>query len=390
MELEEDISRLSEKELEQLLLSKKARNFQDFKNNIKAAILRKNAEFKLPNLISQNKFSIPNKSILEQASSELTAEYKSRIVEYKSSVDLTAGLGVDSYYIARTSSNHIMVEPDEINYNFLCRNFKTNDADITIVNKTAEEFLKTNNKNYDLIYFDPARRDSQNRFANLEDFQPNPIEIVNLAIKQAKHLLIKLSPMLDAAYLISKFKNVSEIHAVSIDNECRELLLLINPANNATTKFVAVNYQKGDWSIISGIGVQENHSVELNYGLPEPDNFLYEPNSSIMKLNFFEPILEQFEVLKFHPNSHLFYSNSLISDFPGRAFKIIAITKVDKSGLENVVGGTKCNLTTRNFPMKTEALKKKLNIRDGGDFYVFATQLIDNSHRLVICKKVSA
>ena len=88
-------------------------------------------------------------------------------------------------------------------------------------------------------------------------------------------------------------------------------------------------------------------------------------------------------------NSHLFVSEDPVADFPGRSFRIKAVSSFNKKDLKRQLSGiTKANIATRNFPLSVTELRKRLKLKDGGDTYIFATTLSDESHVLFICEKV--
>ena len=84
-----------------------------------------------------------------------------------------------------------------------------------------------------------------------------------------------------------------------------------------------------------------------------------------------------------------FVSNSLIEHFPGRSFRLVAVSSFNKKELRHTLSAIKkANLAVRNFPMSVADLRKKLKIKEGGTDYLFATTDANNNHLLLICTKV--
>ncbi len=346
---------------------------------------------KLPFLSNNCLFLFPKNISVEQASSEATANYKATIVDYEISADLTGGMGIDSLFFSKYSTTHYY---NEIAAE-LCDIFKYNTEvlnihNISISNLSALDFIQNiSNKSIDLIYLDPARRDIKGaKTYFLEDTIPNPLEIIS-AIKSLNlitlpKVLIKTSPLLDISRATSQLKYVEQVHVISVDNECKELLFLLDLSNNGTQiiQYFAINI-KSD----SSQKFISNNKAEKEIIYSNPQKYLYEPNSSLMKLGFWAEIAEQFELNKISPNSHLFTSDSLIPDFPGRIFSIIDVVKIDKKLIHTYLPEGKANISVRNFKMSVAEIKKKYKIADGGNIYIFFTTLNDKSNRAIICQK---
>ena len=125
---------------------------------------------------------------------------------------------------------------------------------------------------------------------------------------------------------------------------------------------------------------------KVSYELP--NSFLYEPNSAILKSGGFNWVSEHFNVDKLHKHSHLYTSSGLIKNFPGRTFKIIDCKPYNKKELKKRYGTQKFNITTRNFPKSVDTIRKELNIKEGGNQYLFFTTNINNSKIVLTCNKL--
>lgn len=352
------------------------------------------AQKKLPSWAAVEDIIYPPHLNMEQCSSEQTARYKGSLaIGYwplavsSSFVDLTGGFGIDFYFMVkglRTEGKGVRAVYVEHNPE-LCEiarhNFQVLGLEAEVVKDEAENYLKKMS-HADFIYLDPARRDAHgSRTYDIKDCTPNVIELMPLLLEKADTILLKLSPMLDWQKAVKDLKNVHEVHIVSVDNECKELLLVIKQQPCMTLKIVCVN-NDDIFEFSPSIHPTVNHeSLTMNY--------LYEPNASIMKAGCFKEIEEAFDVSQLSNNSHLFVSDKEIKKFPGRKFHIETMTSMNKQELKAALQGIdRANIAVRNFPMSVEALRKKLKLKDGGDVFIFGTTLSDDSHQLFICRKI--
>ena len=381
---------------------------------------RQTAKRKLPSWAAVDSIVYPPHISMEQCSSEQTALYKKSVLDrliFHSSfliphspfiIDLTGGFGVDFSFMSRGFSRAVYVERQEhlcemANHNFRCLGLDN----VEVECEEAEEYLEYCD-NADVIYLDPARRDSHGgkTFA-ISDCTPDVIALLPMLLKKARLVMIKLSPMLDWRKAISDLgeQHILEVHIVSVDNECKELLILLSShhALSSSLSSIApslhcVNISAG---ALSSIAVPLFRQPQCNkrqfVGSESPDNpsiaaipaFLYEPNASIMKAGCFDVVADRYPgIVKIAPNSHLFVSYKEIRDFPGRCFAIEKTTTMNKKELRSALAGiTSANISIRNFPMSVADLRKRLKLTDGGNTYIFATTTEDGAHMLYICAK---
>ena len=301
-------------------------------------------------------------------------------------VDLTGGFGVDfSYIAARLGVKAMYVERQA----HLCEAAKENFERLGVENAEVKngdgvEVLHSLS-HLSLLFIDPARRDDAgNKVVSLQDCTPDVTQLQDEMLEKADFIIIKLSPMLDWHRAVSELKHVREVHIVSTGNECKELLLVLSSKSeeNASLKVYCVNdnqvmsYPEDDDSVVSI--ASDASSIA----------YLYEPNASLMKAGCFGVISSQYGAKMLAKNSHLFVSQEPISDFPGRSFRIKAVSSFNKKELKRHLSGiTKANIATRNFPLSVAELRKRLKLKDGGEIYIFATTLSDDSHVLVITEK---
>ena len=346
---------------------------------------RQKAQTKLPTWAALDGIVYPAHISMEQCSSEMTAKYKAKIAGSGTLfVDLTAGFGVDAAFISRNFNHAITIEQQSYLCEISSANYKLLGYDnIQVVCGDGVEYLHSI-KSADLIFIDPARRDEHgSRTYGIADCTPNILPILDELLEKAERVMVKLSPMLDWRKAVEDIRKVSEVHIVSVDNECKELLLIISK-NASPLKLFCVNNDSVFECIV------DDSTFVYPVRQCESPVFLYEPNASIMKGGCFGAVSARFNIPQIDKNSHLFISDKEVPDFPGRHFTIDRITSMNKRDLKLALCGIeKANITVRNFPMSVSELRKRLKLGDGGDTYIFATTVADGSHRLFVCRKKS-
>lgn len=342
-------------------------------------------------------------------------------------VDLTGGFGVDFSYIAsRLGVKSMYVERQahlceaakenferlglknvsvkngdgiEVLHSFHSKKNAASDT-LGITEEQSQSLLKTN-FGLKLIFIDPARRDDAgNKVVSLKDCTPDVTVLQEEMLSKADYVIIKLSPMLDWHRAISELSHVREVHIISVNNECKELLLVLSARNMGDVEASSADGEvkhAGNLRIYCVNDAQsfvcdeldmESSSVIIAPPVLEEMQYLYEPNASLMKAGCFSVLSERYGARMLSKNSHLFVSMEPIEDFPGRSFRIIAISSFNKKELKRYLSGiAKANIATRNFPLSVAELRKRLKLKDGGETYIFATTLSDESHVLVITEK---
>jgi 16S rRNA G966 N2-methylase RsmD len=348
---------------------------------------RQKAKTKLPEWYDQ-KIWFPPKLSLEQCSSEATAKFKSRLVSGNSFADLTGGFGIDTYYLSQSFNEKHYVEQQSELCEIAVSNFSVLDTNIHVHHTNSEDYLKSIQEPFDWIYLDPARRGDRNQKVFLwEDCSPNLAELVPLIFEKSKNVMVKAAPMQDLSRAISELGNkVKEVYIIEWQGEVKELLYILSSEIVAFPTIHAIQLSDDGKpnSTFSGNKLKEfESSVEFQL----PKLYLYEPSPALMKTGLFKLMAEAFNLSKLHPNSHLFTSDNLVKDFPGRVFKIMHSIPAQKKELKKYLPEMKANLSTRNFPMPIAQLKKKLGLKDGGKHYLFATTLKGEEKVLLICEK---
>ena len=361
------------------------------------------ARRKLPSWAAIDGIIYPPHLNMEQCSSEQTARYKGSFTpdpspsEKGTFVDLTGGFGIDFYWMSQKFGKRTYVERNADLCDIARHNFQQLGLEAEVVCAEAEDFLKEMPP-VDALFLDPARRDQHgSRTYGIEDCTPNVLELLPLLKEKADRIILKLSPMLDWRKAVSDLGGVCEVHIVSVDNECKELLLVISSKLSGGLRLACVNNDTSFEFVPIGETAGShggNHrfpSLEPMVSFVGTNGFLYlfEPNTSIMKAGCFGEVTETFGVNPLSANSHLFVADHDVEDFPGRRFHIEAVTSMNKQELKHALAGIdKANIAVRNFPMTVEQLRKKLKLKDGGDVFIFGTTLSDGSHQLFICRKI--
>ena len=397
---------------------------------------------KVPSWAECNELIFPRQLSLEQSSSELTARNKAELIrdfmgnQPFTHIDLTGGMGIDCYFIAQHTQKSHYVELNPELCQIALHNFTHLNPNISVHNTTAEEFLNqsteyrvqmtdnrvqsTDNKVQitdnpitkgskngnsqlstfnsqlsTLIYLDPARRgDHGQKLVSIADCQPNVIELLPQMFELTDKVVVKLSPMLDITRAINELPHIEKLYVISVGNECKELLLFINKKYNAETQIHAINLKStvnnqqstDNPTPFSGF-ISHESALSLSYA-HEVGKYLYEPYAAHLKSGLYKTIAQQYNCEKLHQHSHLYTSTELNNDFPGRKFEVKELVPFDKKSAKTLFKSLKqANLTTRNFPLTVSELRTQYKIKDGGETYIFATTLHDDSKVLIVCQK---
>jgi len=342
---------------------------------------KKKAEHKLPTWFQTKNIYYPPKISMEQTSSELTAVYKSQLVSGSTLADITGGFGVDSFYFSKKIAQVYHFEKDKKLSEIAAHNCKALHTNIICENKNGIEAIK--NEYFDVIYIDPSRRNaSKGKVFYLKDCEPNIVELQDYLLERTDKLLVKTSPMLDLSIGLKELKKVSEIHIVSVNNEVKELLWIVEKDTKKTCLIKTINIKNTHAEVFSS-DLKETSTATIGF----PKKYLYEPNASIMKSGVFDAVSFTFKLDKLENNSHLYTSDALI-EFPGRRFQIEKVIPYSKKEMKNTLSNSKANITIRNFPETVETLRKKWNITDGGNNYLFFTTLRHGKKIVLECTKI--
>lgn len=348
---------------------------------------------KVPSWSSNDALLFPARLSIEQCSSEATALYKASLMHGVLFADLTGGLGVDCFYISQNFEHSDYVELNEALCELARHNFDVLmdflpsveepsgcRTSFHILNESAEDYLNHCSL-IDCFFIDPARRDVHGRkMVRVADCTPNVVELQDLMLQKAKRVMIKLSPMLDISQALKELRHVKEIHVVAASNECKELLFILEPEFEGEPVMTCVNLETQQPSV--SFTLEEEREAACAFD-SEVGPYLYEPNAALMKAGCFRLLSRRFGVQKLHRNSHLYTSEQLVPDFPGRIFEVDDWAVYGKKAKALLSGVEKASIAVRNFPMTVAELRKNLKIGDGDQFYLFATTL-SNDRKIII------
>lgn len=320
---------------------------------------------KLPEISKIDGWHYPVRLSMEQCSSEQTAKYKRAIADRfqpETITDLTGGFGIDAYYMQTTDYVEQNAELCEV----VAHNMALAGRPTRTHNTTAEEYLATITKRSSIIYLDPARRDSHGgKVFRLEDCTPNVVELYPSLMSRCDVLMLKLSPMLDITEALRRLPDAREVHVVAVKNEVKEVLIVCHRKAD-TLSYTCVNLDSRD----SVLEVYETDDMPRQIVFAaKPCTYLYEPNAAIMKAGLFHEVGCKYDLVMLGENSHLYTSDELLKDFPGR---IWSIHEASKEELKNLV---QANILTRNYPLRPDEIKKKHRLKDGGSSYLIGTRL---------------
>jgi hypothetical protein len=347
---------------------------------------RARAKYKLPQWHRQEGIVFPPPLSIEQCSSAATANFKAGWFTGENALDLTGGAGVDSYYLSRRFKRLIYVEQNAILAEIARHNFTVLGADnITVNNSSAELFLSSTTELFDLIYIDPARRMGDKKVFRWQDATPNVIELQSALVDKAKKVLIKGSPLMDIQLATHQLAYVEEVIVVAVNNEVKELLLLLNRLYDGPVSVRASNVQDNNIEEFKFYLFEEKQE-ELLIG--KVNKYLYEPNAAILKSGGFKTVARKFNLIKLHLHTHLYTGDKSLPNFPGRVFSVNSILPFSKQELNSACPSGKANITVRNFPLSVAAIRKQTGLKDGGDQYLFAVTDYQNKKRILICEQL--
>lgn len=355
---------------------------------------RQAAKEKVPAWARTEGILYPARLSLEQCSSEMTARHKAEVISRSGSscrtfTDLTGGFGIDCAFVSSRFRQATYVERQETLCEIAAHNFSLlNLNHISICHEDSVRHLQEMQP-VDWMFIDPSRRNDHGRkTVAISDCEPDVSALEDLLLEKASHVLVKLSPMLDLTLAWEHLKHVQEVHVVSVNNECKELLLVLGQSESLLPEDIPICcINLADASSIGPLTFTRRQEKDSACRFsPALKSYLYEPNASILKAGAFRILSSLYEVEKLHPNSHLYTSDRLIPDFPGRKFRITGCCSSHKKEVKEMLGTEKkANLTVRNFPAGVAELRQRLKLSEGGGTYLFATTLADGKKVLIRC-----
>lgn len=329
----------------------------------------------------------PELLALEQSSSSLTAQYKSSLIPPNGTViDLTGGFGVDSYYFSTKAKEVVHCERQPDLSLIAAHNAQQLGAkNIQFIADDGLRYLKTSEQQFTVIYIDPSRRVKQQKVFRLSDGEPNVVEEQAFLQTKCNILLIKAAPLLDIKAALEELQNVKEVHILSVQNECKELLFVIENKYNAPPRYCCVTLHPQQEQQLLAFSIEQEENTTVAYATPK--KYLYEPDAALLKAGCFKYLANFFQLEKLQKHTHLYTSAHLNTTFMGRAFEVLSCETY--TAFKKRKHPHQANISTRNFPLKPEEIKRKHRIKDGGNNYLFFCTGFQKELLVISCKKIN-
>lgn len=343
------------------------------------------ARHKSPDLYDTNGFIFPSSDTFEQTSSMACAVYKSSLAKGGRFIDLTAGGGVDGFHFSKRFDVSVFVEKDLHTSEILDHNAKIISDNIVVVNDDALKYAHGMGT-ADCVFIDPQRRESGRKaLYDLSSCSPDVISLLPLLKNKTKKLILKASPFLDIDRAIESLRFVNQVHVVQWGGECKEVLYVLNfteIVDQPSVEIRAVNLNE-EGGVIQSFSYwsDDEKKASLDYAMPQ--KYIYEPGPAFQKAGGFKSMAMKCNVQKLHRHTHLYTSNKIEPNFPGKRYEVVDIVTAQAKSLTV----KNADLCVRNFPSTVKALRKKLKLNDGGAHRIFATTLMSDEKRLIICTK---
>lgn len=342
-------------------------------------------EKKMPDWVDNYDLIMSKPVNIEQSSSCYTSKFKFDLYPYIDSIDLSCGFGIDSFYMASNSTQHIAIEPSEELSSVVAHNFRTlGFTNTDVICSTAEHFLDRNETVFDMVYLDPSRRSkSGSRKILLEDYHPDITTLFHDLKRISRRLMIKLSPMLDITALVNLFPEVNKVYVLSVDGECKELLLVFDFVSLIKgVSYHAVELTENKFEYI----FEKDDELEIDYGIPQ--QYLYDVHPAIMKTGFHDSYAMSLGLMKISRNSHLYTSDILLNNFSGKIYEMISSARPNQKDLESVLRDMKAIVIRKDFPLTAESIRAKFKISEGKDITLFAVKLLSDKNSFLIARRL--
>lgn len=346
---------------------------------------RQRCQKKLPHWYDTPAIYYPEKISIEQASSEATANYKAGLISSGQRVlDATGGMGVDTFFFASIAKAVVHCETTETLSRVAQHNAAQLHADnIGFVVSDGMTYLQDQPiDTFDCVYIDPSRRVGERKVFRLEDCEPNVVASQGRVLQRAKKNIIKCAPLLDVTAALERLHEVCEIHIVSVERECKELLFVRSRGFEGVPVFI-IAALKGTSKAILSFDVTREKTAIAQFGNPE--RYLYEPDAALLKSGAFKFIAEHYGVRKLHAHTHLYTSSQPVAGFIGKTYRVDKV--VPYRDFKKTKLAIQAAVSTRNFPLKAEALRQRHGIRNGGDTHLFFCTGMDAQLLVIFASK---
>ncbi|MEQ9402592.1 MAG: class I SAM-dependent methyltransferase [Cyclobacteriaceae bacterium] len=372
-------------DIRKLLLNPPSEFRDQIKDIVGQILARQKGKGKLDSWVNNSDLIFPPPLSVEQSSSEKAATYKKSIISGNHLIDLTGGMGIDCLTLSDNFLHTTYVEMQSLLVSTFEHNCQVLGRQIETKCEDASRYLNLLDSNIEgrVVFIDPARRDEgENRVFKLQDCSPDLQLLLPQLRTKASNVLVKLSPLLEIKSVLQVLQNVKEVHVVSIRNECKELLFLIDFSHKGPARIKTINIEDSVQNFEFYYAEEEEAHTEIG----DSSKYLLEPNSSILKSGAFKKVSSDFGVIKLNTNTHLYSSEKRIPDWPGRTFEVVELN-MDKKSLAKFAPNGFINVIARNYPLNAKALKAKFKVNDGGEFFLIGFRDCDEKARLVVGRR---
>lgn len=365
----------------------------DLKFAVQQIQARQKAKTKFPSWYLNKDLLFPVNLSIEQASSEETANYKATLLKGESMVDLTGGLGIDTFFIGQNFSRIVYCEKNEELFNITRYNLeKLKPSTFECILGDSIAWLEATSRKFDWIFIDPARRGTSNqKLYKLSDCEPNVVAYADLLSQKGHRFMIKASPMLDIKQALKELPQVRQVIVVDVKNEVKEILLIGREREDASPVQLSCvslhpSFHQGIRQFDFTFEEEERAQVSV---APPVQRYIIEPQSSILKAGAFQTFAQRYGLQKLNINTHLYTHSVFPEGIAGRVFEVLVEIKQPKKELKNLVPDGKINVITRNYSLGAEELKKKFKLKDGGNFFLIGGK-DGSSFKLWLCRLITS
>lgn len=360
------------------------------RNEILQIDCRQRTHKKLAHTLLTDQFIFPSLLASQQCSSDATARFHASLINDGELVlDMTSGLGIDACHLSRRADRIYAIDIKEENTLAAIHNARQMDIDnIHFSTGDSVEWLKNSALHFNTIFIDPSRRDNNNRRCyGLETCSPDVLKLMPLFRAKTDKLIIKVSPMLDITSLTEQIRETTAIYVVGTEKECKELIIMVDFTERRPADLFAVTITDSETVLFRIPPSKQNYNI--GFDNPKLYGYIYLPFPSLMKIDASRFLGENYGLSQIAPSTHLLSSEKLISEFPGRTFKVLEILRFDKKTINNFRKQyPEINITAKNFPYPAPRLASILKVKEGGRLRLFAVSLSDNSRVLIVTEPV--
>ena len=323
----------------------------------------------------------------EQCSSQRVAEYRSSLFHGKEAWDMTAGLGVDGTFLSHQFESVYSVEVNPELVELLRFNStRLGRTNHLILHSTFDDALTSLNREVDLIFIDPDRRPGSQRVHGLADCEPNVLSRLDELTSKSQTLALKLSPMVDLTELRRQIPLLTSLAVISELNEVKEIMAVVG-TSALPNGITAVNLDPSGEQVFSSSGRKEPplpaHCVD--------QHLVFEPGSALIKAGLADEYAQRHSLLKLGKHSFLYTANDIILNSPGKWFEVVDQLDVNWKGIRKVLstrGIHEIMITKRDFPESVETIRKRLGIKDGGQYHLYFYTNWDRVTRCLLLRRM--